>query len=92
MEVLVIIVYATISLAACIVWIWSGITLSQYVKEGRSFMAAFTWFWVFNPDWFKEEGQEVFRKERKRFLLTMALLVVFLSGPFFWGLWLSGSA
>ena len=86
MEALVIVAYAMISLGAGLVWVWSGIRLSQYVKEGKSIAVAFTWFWVFNPEWFKEEGQEVFRKERKRFLSAMVLLGLVIIGPFYWGL------
>ena len=54
------------------VLVWSGLTLSQYVKSGKSALVAFTLFWVFNPDWFTPEGQETFRAERKRVLIVFA--------------------
>ena len=57
------------------VWIWSVLTLSQYVKEGRSAGVAFTVYWVFNPGWFTSDGQPTFRKERRRFLIVVAAFI-----------------
>lgn len=85
MEVLGIIGYVGVSLAAVIYWAWSGITLSRYVKKGKSVVVAYTWYWVFNPNWFTEEGQPVFRKERRRFLGIMALFGLVILGPFYIG-------
>jgi len=77
MEVLIIITYTAISLFTGIIYLWSGITISRYVKEGKSAVVAFTLFWIFNPGWFTEEGQKTFRKERKR-LVSSIFLAAFL--------------
>ncbi|MBT3044314.1 MAG: hypothetical protein G8D89_19960 [gamma proteobacterium symbiont of Clathrolucina costata] len=76
MEVLIVIANVSISLFAGFVWVWSGITLSRYVKEGKSALVGFTWFWIFNPEWFTEEGQATFRKERMRFVSAMLLVTI----------------
>ena len=62
------------------VLIWSGLTMSQFVKSGNSAIVAFTMFWVFNSDWFTPEGQETFRTERKRVLLVFGLNIGALIG------------
>ena len=57
------------------VLIWSGLTMSQYVKSGNSGLVGFTMFWVFNSDWFTPEGQETYRIERKRVLLFFGITI-----------------
>jgi len=42
MEAQIIIANILISLFAGIVWVWSGIALSRYVKEGKSALVGFT--------------------------------------------------
>ena len=76
MEVLLVIANVSASLFPGIVRIWSGITLSRYVKEGKSALVGFTWFWIFNPEWFTEHGQAASRKERVRFVSAVLLVAV----------------
>ena len=56
--------------------VWSGLTLSPYVVSGKSALVAFTLFWAFNPNWFTAEGQEVFRKERKRVAIVVGAFLI----------------
>ena len=80
MDVLIVVFNVLLSLFAGVVWVWSGITLSRYVKEGKSALVGFTWFWIFNPTWFTKEGQSTFRKERLRFVSAMLLVAVLVLG------------
>jgi len=77
MEVIFSIVYVISSLGVGLVWIWSATVMTPYIKEGKSFALAFTYFWIFNPQWFTEEGQTAFKKERK-LLVSVTLFSVIL--------------
>jgi len=57
------------------IWLWSAITISPYVRKGKSAMVAFTMYWIFNPGWFTEEGKEVFQRERRRVALSLCFVL-----------------